>query len=1082
MEEQAKYHRIQGNELFKEGNYIEAIKSYTAGIKINPRCPALFTNRATCYMKLRKPLGQIISDCDASISLDKTWWRAFQRKAEALEEHGKYDDAESVLTSALDFNADKDHLRAQLDSVRSKLRISKNLQAPFGSNSSNFREVMLNMMEESDQRTKPPRDLSSAQKGRILELEKIHDVSQKACALEMSGQTEKAIGLYEKSALAGCTLSMAALGRIFHHGEGLKKPDFDRGIFWLTKCVEHGPSELALLLCNGHDPALSSAQGCLGQAFRHGIGVEQDAIKAETLLRCSAEGGDFISMNNLGSLLSCHENSNSIEGFRWYLRAAESGYSLAMVNIGVCMMRGQGTQRDVQGARGWLLKAKAAGEPHASALLAELEMTSGGSPEGVVAKLEAALAAERKFNHVCVQTLLNLVVSLFEWQEHEDDALSHVQVDAELGQPRELGKDVVADSQPEAAAGAGQGLAVRLSRRHAQRLLELKQARPVTRREARAVSLLQEAVKAGSADAALRLGRFHLFKGLDEDALAVFLALSRAQNHCEASFMAGVILTRRGRPSEAVSKGLRLLVKAGEQGHAEAAALVRSLQEGGEAGARLAGAIAGGSSAGLAGDSDVWSTEPDDRSSVGVKGDMGSETSEAPAQSASGPEAAVPAHADLDDAFRLLQASLEGDQKPCTLSDHMKNPSARPNDHLATMERYVAARPESYTGRLMLHALRHFAGFQRLWNPARPGPALEQLFLAFALDEKAVTVTAEFHRDAGSGAMRPTEDFSEAYGAVERRYRADPGDVQAALLHAMLRVVPGADSCHNVLLAGLNRAVTIGLGAPPESLAGRLLPRFLSLRAAAQCFRGEAQLGLADFERCLELLQSGNGASLAPHMLEGLPGDLRSRLREVELRCAVLHVGRARLLLDRLSQAQARAAAEEIRAFIDHVPRDTHYFVNAHYELIGALLAVRVRPGPEDVRALIARADAAMDDHIPIFSRVSEEDFPKMAQARALLRLMELAQAAQVGRGSGGRTGSGRGGAEKGDAGRGATDLEEEVSERVGASGCWRCGQRDAAGGLKLCRRCSTARYCCRECQVAGTVWVTSFHLAFHVP
>ena len=425
------------------------------------------------------------------------------------------------------------------------------------------------------------------------------------------------------------------------------------------------------------------------------------------------------------------------------------------------------------------------------------------------------------------------------------------------------------------------------------------------------------------------------------------------------------------------------------------------------------------------------------------------------------------------------------------LSDHMREPGATA-DQLEVMERYVAARPESYTGRVMLHALRHFAGFHRLWDPARPGPGLAPLCLAFALDETAVSV--EFRRDP-AGAIAPTEAFAAAHRAAERRYRADEGDVEAALLHAMLKVAPGADSGHSACLAGLDRAVAIGQGAPAGSLARRLLPRLLSLRGATRCFRGEAGLGLGDFEQCRGLLRGDGGASLAPHALDGLPSELRGRLRAVELREVGLDAGRATLLLRQRSPAQARAAAEGIRAFIDHVPSDTHYFVNAHYELICALSPGIYRE-PGAVRALIARADAAMGDHLPIFSPVSEEAFPKMAQAKALLRARDLAEAAR-GTGTAGRGRARRGAGEPGDdseaPGRGGGgartregDSEGDVirphdgrpnllgdpdedrcgSGRGQASGCWRCGSKDAAGGLKVCKGCATARYCCRACQV----------------
>jgi TPR repeat protein len=584
----ANLYHVEGNRLFAAGRYLEAIKSYSSGIKINPLCPALFTNRATCYMKLQKPLDLVISDCDASIEIDKTWWRAFQRKAEALTEKGRYQEAESVVTAALRFNPGQDHFRKQLDQVRSKWHLSKNLQAPFGSSSSNFEEVCTSMYDNMRQKMKTPKRLSSAQEKRLTELEKITENSRKACGLEMSGHTEEAIVLYEKSAHAGCTLSMAALGRIFHNGEGLSKPDFERGIFWLRKCVGHGPSELALMICDGHDPSYSCAQGSLGQAFRHGIGLEKDTAMAESLLRSSAEAGDIVSMNNLGSLLSSQEYSRLDEGAQWYQRAAESGYSLAMVNIASCMMRGTGTRQDVPGARAWLLKAEAAGEPHASTLLAELAMEGGGSLAGVVAKLETALAAERRCNQVQVHSLQNLAACLLQAQEHADDALSHAQVEASL---RELG---IAAAGPAASHPASFESFAELSRTHPERLRQLKQARPAPATEARAVALLREAVESGSADAALHLGQFHLSRGREADALAVYLELHRAQNHGEASFMAGSILTRRGGPLENAAKGLKLLVRASEQGHAQASELVRSLQQGGEYGARLAGAIAGG--------------------------------------------------------------------------------------------------------------------------------------------------------------------------------------------------------------------------------------------------------------------------------------------------------------------------------------------------------------------------------------------------------------------------------------------------------------------------------------------------------
>jgi hypothetical protein len=102
-----------------------------------------------------------------------------------------------------------------------------------------------------------------------------------------------------------------------------------------------------------------------------------------------------------------------------------------------------------------------------------------------------------------------------------------------------------------------------------------------------------------------------------------------------------------------------------------------------------------------------------------------------------------------------------------------------------------------------------------------------------------------------------------------------------------------------------------------------------------------------------------------------------------------------------------------------------------------------------------------------------------------MLRAMELAEAARSERGrQGGRRARGDGlgyarrtGGKPGSGGdsderhrplpREYEDSEVKLDlDPPQASGCWRCGSKDAAGGLKVCKGCSAARYCCRACQV----------------
>jgi tetratricopeptide (TPR) repeat protein len=80
--------KAEGNQLFKDGQFKQAIRKYREAILLSPSA-ALHTNRAACYIKLNK-LRDAIEDCKEAIELDKTWARAYVRKAEAhlqLEEH-----------------------------------------------------------------------------------------------------------------------------------------------------------------------------------------------------------------------------------------------------------------------------------------------------------------------------------------------------------------------------------------------------------------------------------------------------------------------------------------------------------------------------------------------------------------------------------------------------------------------------------------------------------------------------------------------------------------------------------------------------------------------------------------------------------------------------------------------------------------------------------------------------------------------------------------------------------------------------------------------------------------------------------
>jgi len=73
--------RNQGNVLFKEGKYSEAVKFYTEAIKRNEDDPRNWNNRATCYIKLMA-ISEAEKDADECIKRDPNFLKAYIRKAQ----------------------------------------------------------------------------------------------------------------------------------------------------------------------------------------------------------------------------------------------------------------------------------------------------------------------------------------------------------------------------------------------------------------------------------------------------------------------------------------------------------------------------------------------------------------------------------------------------------------------------------------------------------------------------------------------------------------------------------------------------------------------------------------------------------------------------------------------------------------------------------------------------------------------------------------------------------------------------------------------------------------------------------------
>ncbi|XP_071965959.1 E3 ubiquitin-protein ligase CHIP-like [Antedon mediterranea] len=112
----------QGNRFYSARKYDEAISCYSKAIIKNQSFPALFTNRALCYVKLKK-WTDAAKDCRQAIEMDQTLVKGHFFLGQALLEKGMHDEAITSLKKANDLA--KEQKLNYGDDITSALRMAK---------------------------------------------------------------------------------------------------------------------------------------------------------------------------------------------------------------------------------------------------------------------------------------------------------------------------------------------------------------------------------------------------------------------------------------------------------------------------------------------------------------------------------------------------------------------------------------------------------------------------------------------------------------------------------------------------------------------------------------------------------------------------------------------------------------------------------------------------------------------------------------------------------------------------------------------------------------------------------------------
>jgi TPR repeat protein len=203
----------------------------------------------------------------------------------------------------------------------------------------------------------------------------------------------EAVALLERAAELGNREASSELAARLLNGDGVDA-DPERAVAMLKAAAEggHGPSQLALaqLYVNGVGVEVDAVQAArwYGRAVESGIeqaeapyavllakgiGVEADESKALELLERASERGESEAQWGLGLFYDegrAGLRPNPRQAVTWWRRAAEQGHRLAQLRLGVALVRGTGTRKNLEEAYAWLA---ASGRPEAKAWIDSLE-------------------------------------------------------------------------------------------------------------------------------------------------------------------------------------------------------------------------------------------------------------------------------------------------------------------------------------------------------------------------------------------------------------------------------------------------------------------------------------------------------------------------------------------------------------------------------------------------------------------------------------------------------------------------------------------------------------------------------------
>ncbi|KAM6435962.1 RNA polymerase II-associated protein 3 isoform 2-T4 [Liasis olivaceus] len=125
--EKALAEKEKGNTYFKQGNYDAAVACYTKGMNADPYNPALPTNRASAFFRLKK-FSVAESDCNLALALNKNYTKAYSRRGAARFVLQNFKGAKEDYEKVLELDPNNFEAKNELRKIEQALLSKENCQ------------------------------------------------------------------------------------------------------------------------------------------------------------------------------------------------------------------------------------------------------------------------------------------------------------------------------------------------------------------------------------------------------------------------------------------------------------------------------------------------------------------------------------------------------------------------------------------------------------------------------------------------------------------------------------------------------------------------------------------------------------------------------------------------------------------------------------------------------------------------------------------------------------------------------------------------------------------------------------------